>query len=210
MTSKGLKMLTETRAHIADLSPVEFEKWCTEILREYAVERNLQDFVIKHNEKVVASDGNYQIDIYAEFTALEVKFKVLCECKKYKNKVNREKVAVLHRKLDSIGAQKGIMISTGGYQSGAIEYAKEHGIALIIVKDYHFEFLSHSSDPNIVNENDPFLYAERNMPPYEAFDLTADSDEKQKVYPTRDTITKLLVEMDRQIKEMMGIDMNSE
>ena len=53
------------------------------------------------------------------------------------------------------------MISTGGYQSGAIEYAKEHGIALIIVKDYHFEFLSHSSDPNIVNENDPFLYAER-------------------------------------------------
>ena len=79
---------------------------------------------------------------------------------KYKNKVNREKVAVLHRKLDSIGAQKGIMISTGGYQSGAIEYAKEHGIALIIVKDYHFEFLSHSSDPNIVNENDPFLYAE--------------------------------------------------
>ncbi len=158
----------------------------------------------------VASDGNYQIDIYAEFTALEVKFKVLCECKKYKNKVNREKVAVLHRKLDSIGAQKGIMISTGGYQSGAIEYAKEHGIALIIVKDYHFEFLSHSSDPNIVNENDPFLYAERNMPPYEAFDLTADSDEKQRVYPTRDTITKLLVEMDRQIKEVMGIDMNSE
>ena len=70
-------------------------------------------------------------------------------------------MAVLHRKLDSIGAQKGIMISTGGYQSGAIEYAKEHGIALIIVKDYHFEFLSHSSDPNIVNENDPFLYAER-------------------------------------------------
>ena len=77
-------MLTETRTHIADLSPVEFEKWCTEILRGYAVERNLQDFVIKHNQKVVASDGNYQIDIYAEFTALEAKFKVLCECKKLK------------------------------------------------------------------------------------------------------------------------------
>ena len=84
MTSKGLKMLTETRTHIADLFPVEFEKWCTEILRGYAVERNLQDFVIKHNEKIIASDGNYQIDIYAEFTALEVKFKVLCECKKLK------------------------------------------------------------------------------------------------------------------------------
>ena len=39
MTSKGLKMLIETRAHIADLSPVEFEKWCTEILRGYAVDR---------------------------------------------------------------------------------------------------------------------------------------------------------------------------
>lgn len=194
---------------IIDLTPTEFEKWCAEILRGYAEESNLQDFVIMHDERIVASDGNYQIDIYAEFTALEIKFKVLCECKKYKNRVSREKVAVLHRKLESIGAQKGIMISTSDYQSGAIEYAKEHGIALIKVEDYHFEFLSHSSGPNIMNEDDPFLYAERNMPPYVAFNITSDADEKQKVYPTRATITKLLVEMDRQIKEMMGIDMNS-
>lgn len=33
--------------------------------------------------------------------------------------------------VQSLGAQKGILISTSNFQSGAIEYAKTHGIALI-------------------------------------------------------------------------------
>ena len=199
----------EKQAKIDDLTPIEFEKWCMEFLKGYAEEENLCDFVIKHNEKVGASDGNYQIDIYAEFTALKTKIKVLCECKKYKYKVKREQVAVLHRKLESIGAQKGIMITTSDYQDGAIEYAKLHGIALIKVEDYHFEFLAHSSGQRIINKDDPFLYADRHMPPYMAFDLTCDSDAIRKVYPTRAAINKLLTEMNERIKESMGIDMNS-
>lgn len=33
--------------------------------------------------------------------------------------------------LRAIGAQKGIIVSTSNFQSGAIDYAKVHGIALI-------------------------------------------------------------------------------
>ena len=33
--------------------------------------------------------------------------------------------------LRAIGAQKGIVVSTSNFQSGAIDYAKAHGIALI-------------------------------------------------------------------------------
>lgn len=144
------------QASIHDMTPTDFEKWCRNFLTGYAESENLKDFTIQHDKKFKVSDGKYQIDIFAEFTAMGSQFKVLCECKRYKNRVNREKVAVLHRKLESIGAQKGILISTSDFQSGAIEYAKVHGIALIKVEDYHFEYLCHSSGQPNIDEDDPF------------------------------------------------------
>ena len=65
-------------------------------MKGFAEKEKLQDFKIIHNTKIKASDGKYQIDVYAEFTAMGSRFKVLCECKKYKNRVNRDKVAILH------------------------------------------------------------------------------------------------------------------
>lgn len=168
----------------------------------------MQDFKITHDTKIKAPDGKYQIDVYVEYTALGVHHKVLCECKKYKNRVNRDKVAILHRKLESIGAQKGILISTSDFQRGAIEYAKAHGIALIKVEDYHFEYLSHSSNSAGNDDNDPFLYAEKHMPPYVAFDCTSGTDEPQKIYPTREMIKKLLIEECEKIKEVLGMDVD--
>lgn len=192
--------------YVCSITPTEFEKYCLEILAGYAEKEQLKDFSITHNEVISVTDGDYQIDVYAEFTAMGAKFKVLCECKQYKNSVSREKVAVLHQKLQSLGAQKGILLSTSGFQSGAIKYAKEHGIALIRVEDYNFEYLSHSSGQPKNDDNDPFLYAEKHMPPYVAFDCTADTDEPLKIYPTREMIKELLIEQNHKIKEVLGID----
>lgn len=191
---------------IYELTPIEFEKYCLEILKGYAEEEKLKDFSITHNRIVSVTDGDYQIDIYAEFTAMRSNFKVLCECKQYKGAVSREKVTTLHQKLQSIGAQKGILLSTGKFQSGAIKFAKEHGVALIHVEDYQFEYLSHSSGQPELDDDDPFLYAEKHMPPYVAFDCTSDTDEPQKIYPTREMMKKLLIEECQKIKEVLGID----
>ncbi len=191
---------------ICDITPLEFEKFCCDVLAGYAEEENIRDFKITHNKIIKAPDGKYQIDVYAEFTVMGAQFKVLCECKRYKYRVNREKVAVLHRKLESVGAHKGILISTSDFQSGAIEYGKAHGIALIKAEEYPFEYLSHSSGQPENDENDPFLYAEKRWPPYVAFDFTANSEKPYKVYPTRAAIRKLLLEQNEKIKEVMGID----
>ncbi|MBQ7008968.1 MAG: restriction endonuclease [Ruminococcus sp.] len=191
---------------IYDLTPIEFEQHCCKFLTGYAEKEKLQDFEITHNKIMKTTDGRYQIDVYAEFTAMGARYKVLCECKKYKNRVNRDKVAILHQKLGSIGAQKGILISTSDFQSGAIEYGKAHGIALIKATDYQFEYLCHSSAHNKNDDDDPFLYAENHMPPYVAFDCTSDNDEPVKIYPPKEMIKELLVEQNRKIKEILGID----
>ena len=192
--------------YVCSITPTEFERYCKEILLGYAEEEKLPDFTIIHDTKLTAHDGTYQIDLYATFTAMGAEFKVLCECKQYKHRVNREKVVVLADKVKSLGAHKGILLSTSDFQSGAIQYAKEHGIDLIKVEDYHFEYLSHSSGQPENDDNDPFLYAEKHAPPYVAFDCTADTDEPLKVYPSRSMIKKLLIEQNNRIKELWGID----
>lgn len=190
--------------YVCSITPTEFEKYCLDILAGFAEEDQLSDFTITHNVKIPAEDGTYQIDVYATFMAMGVEFKVLCECKQYTSPVNREKVVVLHDKLRSLGAHKGILLSTSGFQSGAIQYAKVHGISLIRVEDYHFEYLSHSSGKSDNDDDDPFLYAEKHMPPYVAFECT--SNESRKVFPTRAKIKELLIEMNKKVKEVMGID----
>ena len=109
---------------VKELTPTEFEKYCLEIIQKYAEQEKLKSFHIEHNKKIQTHDGIYQIDIYAEFVVLNVQMRMLIECKKYDKPVGRDKVEVLANRLQSIGAQKGILISTSGFQSGAARYAK--------------------------------------------------------------------------------------
>ena len=191
---------------VCSMTPTEFEKYCKEILSGYAERESLQDFTITHDKKVKTDDGTYQIDIYAEFTALGARFKVICECKRYNNPISREKVAVLFDKIRAIGAQKGILLSTAEFQSGAIQYAKKHGIALIQVYDRGCDYLSHSAGPGVVSENDPFTYAERMLPPYKAVLCTEELfEEPVVVYPTKSMMKEIYDTMDRMIEEQYGV-----
>lgn len=94
----------------------------------------LTSLEVKHDVKVEAYDSTYQIDVLAKFQAFAgAEFIVLIECKKYRNAVERELVQVLHDKVRSIGAHKGMLFTTTGFQSGAIKYAAAHGIALVSI-----------------------------------------------------------------------------
>ena len=111
------------------LSPKEFELAVKGILD--AAAGSLVSYESTHLKQLVASDGQYTIDVTARFEALGANFLVLIECKHEKRKVERQDVQVLHAKLQSLGAQKAMLFSTAGFQSGAIEYGDAHGIALV-------------------------------------------------------------------------------
>jgi restriction system protein len=95
----------------------------------------LADYRSEHREVVAGTDGDYEIDIAVRFTALGANFLTLVECKHYRRPVEREKVQALFAKMQSVGAHKGLMFATGGFQSGAVEFATVHGIALVEVVD---------------------------------------------------------------------------
>jgi len=122
-------MFIPTQKAFMDLTPEQFEKHSLELLSEQT--QRLENLVIEHNKIIKSYDGNYQIDGYIEFTMMGIKYKTIIECKHYKSAITREKIQVLYGKIQSLGAQKGILISTSNFQSGALEYARIHGIALI-------------------------------------------------------------------------------
>ncbi|MFC1572439.1 restriction endonuclease [Candidatus Eisenbacteria bacterium] len=57
----------------------------------------------------------------------------IVECKCYNRRVPVDDVEEFHSKLDDIGAHKGIMVTTVGFQRGAIETARGRGIALALL-----------------------------------------------------------------------------
>ena len=122
-------MFVPTKDAFLDMTPTNFEKHSLLILSQQV--NHLEDCTIEHNKIVKVDDGNYQIDGYIEFSLMGVRYKTIVECKHYKSSISREKVQVLYDKIRACGAHKGILISSSNFQSGAIQYASKHGIALI-------------------------------------------------------------------------------
>ena len=169
---------------VRKMSSIEFEKYCETILGGFLEETGITNYHVTHNVKRRVHDGTYQIDVNVVFQIDKLEISLLCECKQHKNPIKRDYVATLYQKMQSIGAQKGILMATSDFQKGAIKFAKEHGIALIKVYDYKCEYLSHSSDGTSADFNDPFLIAEKMMPPVRAIYYSTENDEPVLVYPT--------------------------
>ncbi len=183
----------------ASINPTDFELFCMDVLKAYAEKEYLQNFTIKHNQKIKSDDGTYQIDILAEYTALGSKNIVLVECKKYTRSIKRDIVATLHTKLQSLGAQKGIIISTTGYQSGATKYANKHGIALWQVFDNHIKHYSSSADNHISDAMKFQLEIERRLPKFFVWGWDCSKDYPyEQIYPTEG----MLKEARNKAKEM--------
>ncbi len=126
-------MFIPCQESILQMSPSEFEKYSLYVLSEQV--KNLDNCSFQHDKIVEVDDGNYQIDGYIEFTLMVIAYKTIIECKHYKSSITREKVAVLYDKIRACGANKGVLVSTSNFQSGAIQYASKHGIALIQLTD---------------------------------------------------------------------------
>jgi restriction system protein len=117
---------------VSELTPERFEHQVKAWLESVA--KPLEAFSAQHADSLTGADGEYAIDVTARFNALGgASFLLVVECKKHKNPIKREVVQVLHAKQQSLGAQKAMIFSTSSFQSGAIEYARKHGLALVQV-----------------------------------------------------------------------------
>ena len=120
----------------ADLTPTEFEEWVARVFK--AAGTTLDGFEVTLGDRVKGSDGSYNFDATVRFEWAGVRLFVIIEAKMHTNPIKRELVQILHSKVASVGAHKGILVSTAQFQEGALEFARAHGIALIRVTEGRF------------------------------------------------------------------------
>jgi restriction system protein len=116
-----------------EITPTEFENVVLDWLRRAAAMEK-QTIDARHLAVVDGTGGEYKIDVLVTFSRFAgARFIVLVECKHQRRPIEREDVMVLDAKIRDVGAHKGMLFSTSGFQSGAIEYAEAHGLATVTV-----------------------------------------------------------------------------
>ena len=89
-----------------------------------------------HHQKVYRgriSQRDIKVDVSFNCSVAGANLLFIVECKCYNHAVPVDDVEEFHSKIDDIGAHKGIMVTTKGYQSGTIKTAKGRGIALALL-----------------------------------------------------------------------------
>jgi restriction system protein len=116
-----------------ELTPADYERAVAALVRDSGQE--VTDWQVRHLDPVEGVDATYIIDVTVRFRLLGADYLTLFECKRHSSPVKREHVQVLHDKLRSTGAHKGIVVASSGFQSGALSYAKTHGIGCVRLID---------------------------------------------------------------------------
>lgn len=76
----------------------------------------------------------HQIDVSYKFRAWKTEFLVLVECKQYQRRVGVDDLLEFRSRIDDLKANKGVFVTSVGYQSGAVEFAAANRIALLIIR----------------------------------------------------------------------------
>jgi restriction system protein len=129
------------------LTPEQFEDRTTRWIRRALKRDGLTDFTIEQQGVVTGRGGDYKIDALIRATILAgAEIKLLAECKHQRRPVSRDQIAALSDKLRDVGAHKGLLFSTSGFQAGATKLAGGHGISTIVVAEGKYMYLTKALD----------------------------------------------------------------
>lgn len=108
-----------------------FESLIAEIHRQLA-----PGGTVIHNSKVRGRSGAMrQLDVAITQTVGLTELLIVIECKKIKRSVGIAHVDALASKVRDVGASKGVLVSTSGFQEGAIGAAKDNNILLLSYRE---------------------------------------------------------------------------
>lgn len=113
--------------------PLHYELLVKRLLRTrlaHDTDHTPQIFHRKHYKG--ASGQDYEIDVSFETFLANTRVLTLLECKCYSDKVGVDDVAEFAYKVRDIGAHKGIIVTTMGFESGAVTIAVREGLGLVI------------------------------------------------------------------------------
>lgn len=96
--------------------------------------------VVEHDVTEAGKSGaSRQIDVKLTHKVGDITYVTIIECKRWKDKVDRQRIDVLAATLEDLRASKGVLFTTSGFEEGAEVYARDRGIELFVVRDLRDE-----------------------------------------------------------------------
>lgn len=128
------------------ITPEEFEK---QVFEWVSACPEVSSVEVTHQAEVQGQGGQYAIDIRMRLTVLGgAVLDLFIECKHQGRAVERDEALLLESKLRDTGAHKGMLVSTSGFQKGAIEYAAAHGIATVTLIAGEWLYITKAEGPS--------------------------------------------------------------
>lgn len=85
---------------------------------------------VKVESTVAGARSNHAIDVLVEFRNFGISATWIVECKHWRRNVTKEKVMALRSISEDLGADRAIIVSSSGFQAGAIRAATNTNITL--------------------------------------------------------------------------------
>ncbi len=116
------------------MTNTEYEQYVRNIVEALLHAQGLETVEVKHDVQIQGLSRSHQIDVYWEYRMGGVSHRVIINCKRYKNTVEVTDVLTLSGVLADMPGVRGLIVSTVGFQKGAVDYAKTHQIGLKIIR----------------------------------------------------------------------------
>jgi Restriction endonuclease len=93
--------------------------------------------VIQHDVTLQGITLRHQIDVYWEFENLGILHKVVVQVKNWNKRLDQGELLKFKKVLEDLPDQpRGVVVTRKGYQSGAAEFARAHGIRLFELNEW--------------------------------------------------------------------------
>ncbi len=87
--------------------------------------------VAETNKRVSGARAAHDIDVWITFSIHGIETKWIIECKYWNSNVPKEKILALRTIVEDVGADKGIIVTKTGYQTGAVQATNYTNIKLM-------------------------------------------------------------------------------
>lgn len=112
----------------------EYEKFVRSITEALLRAQGLETVAVQHDVQIQGISRPHQIDVYWEYRIGGILHRVIINCKRYSKTVEVTDILTLSGVLADLPGVRGLIVTTVGYQKGAIDYAKAHHIGLKIIR----------------------------------------------------------------------------
>ena len=123
---------------------IEYEKYIKSVFTQILRDEDIQNVFVDHDVKMKGKTGTHQIDVYWEYMQFGELIKVAVECKRYSKNVSIGVVRDFNSVLQDLNCSKGIIVTTTGFQKGAIEFASNNNISLKVIRKPESEELKNT------------------------------------------------------------------